>query len=147
MQQRHEASVERQLAGTWKLVSFSRTLVPSGRPAPERPRSGFLNFAPGNRVMTVIVPLDRKAPADLFPTDREVIQLFTGLAAYCGRYAIEGDKLVIHVDTSWNESWTGSRQVRFYALDGKRLTLKTEPSRNTADGQDSVQTQVWEKLV
>lgn len=101
MQQRHAATVERQLAGTWKLVSLSREFVPNGKPAPERPRGGFLNFAPGNRVMTIVVPLDRKAPAEMFPTD---------------------------------------------ALDGRRLTLKTEPSRNTADGQDSVYTQVWEKV-
>jgi hypothetical protein len=146
MQQRHAATVERQLAGTWKLVSLRRELVPSGKPAPERPRGGFLNFAPGNRVMTIVVPLDRKAPADLFPTDQETIHLFTGLVAYAGRYAVEGDKIVIHVDTSWNESWSGTRQVRFYAIDGKHLTLKTEPSRNTADGQDSVYTQVWEKV-
>ena len=146
MQQRHAATVERQLAGTWKLVSLSREFVPSGKPAPERLRSGFLNFAPGNRVMTIVVPLDRKAPAEMFPTDQEMIHLFTGLVAYSGRYAVEGDKIVIDVDTSWNESWTGTRQARLYTLDGKRLMLKTEPSRNTADGQDSVYTQVWEKV-
>jgi hypothetical protein len=146
MQLRHASTVERQLDGTWKLVSLSRTLVPGGKPVSERPRSGFLNFAPGNRMMAIAVPLDRRAPADLFPTDQETIQLFAGLMAYAGRYVIEGDKLVIHVDTSWNESWTGTRQVRLYALEGRRLTLKTEPSRTTADSQDSVETQVWEKV-
>jgi hypothetical protein len=146
MQQRHAATVERQLVGTWKLVSLSRELLPGGKPAPERPRNGFLNFAPGNRMMAMVVPRDRKAPAEMFPTDQEMIHLFTGLVAYCGRYAVEGDTIVTHVDMSWNQSWTGTRQVRFYTLEGKRLMLKTGPSRNTADGQDSVHTQVWEKV-
>ncbi len=146
MQQRHAATIERQLIGTWKLVSLSRQLVPSGKPAPERPRTGYLNFAPGNRVMTIVAPLDRKAPAETFPTDQEMIRLFSGLVAFAGRYAVDGDKITIDVDMSWNESWTGTRQVRSFAIDGRRLTLRTEPARNTADGQDSIYTQMWEKV-
>jgi hypothetical protein len=146
MQQLHTTTIERQLAGTWKLVSLTRELVPSGKPAPEPPRTGFLNFAPGNRMITIVVPVDRKPAADIFPTDRETIHLFTGLVAYAGTYAVEADKIIIYVDTSWNQSWTGTKQARYYKLDGRRLTFKTEPSRSTADGQDSVYTQVWEKV-
>jgi hypothetical protein len=146
MRQRHAAMVERQLAGTWTLVSLSRTLATSGKPLAERPRRGFLNFAPGNRMMTITVARDRRPPTALFPTDRETIQLFSGLIAYAGSYAVDGDRIVIDVDTSWNESWSGSRQVRFFAIEGRRLTLRTEPARSTADAEDSIDTQVWEKI-
>src|SRR5262245_44925179 len=146
MQERHTTTVERQLAGSWKLVSFRREVMPSRKPAPERARSGYLTFAPGRRMMTIVVPLDRKRPTDNFPTDQETIALFAGLVAYAGTYAVEGDKLAIDVDTSWNQTWTGTRQIRSFHIDGRRLTLTTPPRRVTADGQDCVDTEVWEKV-
>jgi hypothetical protein len=45
------------------------------------------------------------------------------MVAYSGRYTIEGDKVVHHVDISWNESWTGTDQVRFLNLEGDKLTV------------------------
>jgi hypothetical protein len=48
------------------------------------------------------------------------------MSAYAGTYAA-GEKVVHHVDTSWNGSWTGTDQVRFYKLDGETLTITTAP--------------------
>jgi hypothetical protein len=42
---------------------------------------------------------------------------------YAGTYTVNGEAVLYHVDISWNQSWTGMHQVRFYKLDGDILTL------------------------
>jgi hypothetical protein len=58
---------------------------------------------------------------------------------------VEGEKVVRHVDVSWNESWTGTDQVRFVKLDGDTLTIKTAPSKHAITGFDAVSVLVWER--
>src|SRR5215217_4791888 len=98
------------------------------------------------RVMSILVPKDRKKPAADVPTDLERIALHKSLIAFAGHYAIEPGRIVIQVEISWNEAWSGTEQIRFYALDGDRMTLRTEPHRSATDGYDSVYIQEWEKI-
>jgi hypothetical protein len=137
---------ESDLLGTWKLVSLRRRHAPTGEEIADHPRTGFITFAPGARMMTILVWADRAAPAGEIPTDMERIALHKSVIAFAGDYRIHPDRLVFNVDVSWNESWTGSQQVRFCRIDGDRMTLTTEPHRSSTDGIDSVFTQVWEKL-
>jgi hypothetical protein len=51
------------------------------------------------------------------------------MAAYSGRYTVEREKVVHHVDVSWNEAWTGADQVRFVKVVGDRLTITTAPAK------------------
>jgi hypothetical protein len=60
-------------------------------------------------------------------TDEEKVKLLESMSAYAGTYTADGDKVVHHVDTSWNGPWTGTDQVRFYKLDGDTLTITTAP--------------------
>jgi hypothetical protein len=77
--------------------------------------------------------------------DAERIALHWSLISFAGRYTIHPDRLVFDVEISWNQSWTGSQQVRFCRFDGNRMTLTTEPHRANTDGRDSVFIQAWEK--
>jgi hypothetical protein len=43
--------------------------------------------------------------------------------AYSGTYRVEADRFITKVDVSWNESWTGTEQVRFFEVDGDRLDI------------------------
>jgi Lipocalin-like domain len=137
---------EQQLIGTWKLVGLTRTLVATGEQIPDHPRKGFITFAPDHRMMTILVWADRAAPAGEIPTDRERIALHRSLISFAGTYRIMPDRLIFHVDISWNEAWTGSEQLRFCTFAGNRMTLVTEPHRSATDGEESVFTQVWEKM-
>ncbi len=65
-------------------------------------------------------------------------RFFRSMVAHSGTYSVEGACLVHHVDTSWNEAWTGTDQVRNYKLDGERLVLVDGPSPNTRTGKKSV---------
>jgi hypothetical protein len=68
------------------------------------------------------------------------------MAAYAGSYTINANQIIHRPDASWNETWTGTDQVRDYKFDGERLMLATAPSPNPFTGQMSVRTLTWEKV-
>ncbi len=136
------------LPGTWKLRSHIREDVETGdksHPFGTQP-VGYLNYSPDGRMMVMFVSDNRKAPAEPVPTDPEMIALFKTVIAYAGAYNIEGNRVTHNVDVSWDEAWTGTKQTRFFKLDGKLLTLTSAPLRNRQDGRMSVFTLVWEKI-
>jgi hypothetical protein len=67
------------------------------------------------------------------------------MIAYSGRYTVEGEKMVHHVDVSWVESTTGTDLVRFFKVEGDKLTLKTAPAKNSATGTEVVDVLVFER--
>ena len=67
--------------------------------------------------------------------------------AYAGTYTADGEKVVHHVDVSWNQSWTGTDLVRFYKLDGNTLTITTARAQNAIDGEEGEFVLVWEKVL
>jgi hypothetical protein len=138
-------TVEEQLTGTWRLASLRRE-TPAGEDIPDRPRNGLLTFAPGRRVMLMLTWADRKPPVGDLPTPAERAALHESLIAFAGRYSIAGDRLVFHIEMSWNEAWTGHDHPRSFILDGDRLTLRTDPRPSALDGRESIYTQVWEKI-
>lgn len=72
--------------------------------------------------------------------------LFDSLCAYSGRYRLEGDKLITAVDTSWNEVWNGTDQARTWSLEGKRLSLVTDPAPSPFNpNQTAVFRVVWDQ--
>jgi hypothetical protein len=107
---------------------------------------GFITYGADGRVMTIVVDSGRKKPAANVATAAEAEALFRSMAAYAGTYTVKGNQ-VIHVpDVSWNETWTGTDQIRDYKFDGERLLLATAPSPNPYTGKMSVRTLAWEKV-
>jgi hypothetical protein len=58
------------------------------------------------------------------------------VVAYAGTYTRIGNRLIHHVDISWNEIWTGTDQAREFVFDGKHLLLKTPPTPSPIDGRE-----------
>jgi hypothetical protein len=56
-------------------------------------------------------------------SDADAVALFRSMLAYTGKYRVDGNKFITKVDASWNESWTGTDQERFYELDGDHLDI------------------------
>jgi len=52
------------------------------------------------------------------------------MISYSGKYTVDAEKFISAPDVSWNESYIGREQVRYYKLDGNRLFTRTaeEPS-------------------
>lgn len=126
------------LLGTWRLKSFVREDVATGvrRPALGEHPEGYVGYAPDGRMYALFVAAGRIVPAGDQPTDAERAALFKSMLAYAGTYTIAGDKVIHHIDAAWNNARLGSDQVRFFKLDGDRLTLTTERNKNPIDGSE-----------
>jgi hypothetical protein len=143
-------SVQQEILGTWKLVSYVREEVASGAKSDVMGAhpSRYINYGRDGRMMVMIVGGERKKPAGAVATPEEAQALLTSMLAYAGTYTIDTQaKIVVHhVEISWDQSRTGTDQVRSYELEGKQITLTTEPSADPATGKTTVRTLVWEKL-
>ena len=99
-------------------------------------------------MMVIIVGSDRKKPAGAVAMPDEAETLIKSMLAYAGTYAIDPQAKTVthHVDISWDQSRTGTDQVRTYKLESNHFTLTTEPSTDPATGKQTVRTLVWERL-
>ena len=136
------------LLGTWKLQSFTTEDLTNGEKTDlfgAHP-DGYLSYGSDGRMHAILLKEGRKAPLGVVPTDAERIELYSGLSAYAGTYSIEGDLVSHHVDASWNESWTGTVQVRQFRIDGQYLYIRTLPDTNPVTGKHSTSLLVWVKV-
>jgi Lipocalin-like domain len=111
-----------RLLGFWRLVSFQRRFEDTGEvidvygPGPR----GAIVFGAG-RMAVVIAASGRAPPED----EAGMASAFRGMMAYTGRYTVEQDRIVTEVGAAWHPAWEDTRQPRFFALEGDRLTLTT----------------------
>jgi len=109
------------LRGCWRLISqHGETQGTNEREYVfgERP-FGRLVLTPDGHMIALLVAKDRKEGK----SDSDQAALFRSMLAYTGTYRVEGDRIIVKVDASWNEAWTETDQVRFYKLDGDRLDI------------------------
>jgi hypothetical protein len=139
---------ENPIIGTWKLQSLIYEATATGQrssPFGDHP-VGYLSYSADGRMHAIGVVEDRPKPRDLVPTDEEKVKLQESMFAYAGTYTADGEKVVHHVDISWNQSWTGKDQVRFYKLDGDTLTIRAARSESPFDGEEGEFVLVWSKV-
>jgi hypothetical protein len=141
-------STKERMIGTWRLVttviedlSTGEKTNPWGGDA-----LGYINYGPDGRMIVINARSGRDKPQGPVPTDAEAADLFKSMLAYAGTYTVDGDVVTHHVDISWNEAWTGTRQVRKARFDGNRVHLSADPALDVASGKMSVRTITWEKL-
>jgi hypothetical protein len=140
---------DRALIGTWKLKSFVREITGTGErfDAMGAHPQGYLNYTRDGHVSVITVAAERIKPREAVPSASERAQLYNSMVAYAGTYTVlEGNKVVHHVDISWNGAWTGTDQVRFFTLDGDTLTIKTAPNKSPLDGREGVAILVWQRV-
>jgi hypothetical protein len=133
---------QQSLVGTYKIVSqvtdIGGTLIENLGKAPH----GYLVLTP-TRWIAFYTAESRK-----FGTSGpEKAALLDTLTGWSGLYRVEGGKIVIAVDASWTEVWTGKDQVRHWTLSGNRLTLASDRQPHPRDPSKTVIVrQVWEKV-
>jgi hypothetical protein len=133
----------KQLVGSWKLSSWAIQIIGGELTEPfgANPK-GRAVFTPNGYVAFVIVAANRKPATN----DAESAALLKTLVAYTGKFTIDGDKFTTKVDISWNELFTGQDQVRFFNLQGDRLTIRTpEQASAVYPGKLVVGTLIWER--
>ena len=130
------------LVGTYKLVSNDLRL--DGVPIQPMGKSqhGWLVITP--KVVVQFFTADGRKPG---ATPEAKVALFDSLSAWAGPYRLEGNRMLIDVDTAWTEVWAGKQQVRTYEVQGKRLTLVVAPQpSSTQPGKTLTSRSVWEKV-
>jgi len=139
--------VAQKLIGTWRLISFKVQVVGESTDGPRDMLGsqpfGRIIMAPEHTMAAYIAKEDRKGP----PTnDAEAAALLSSMNAYTGRYRIEGDKFITTVDGAWNEIFKAREQVRYFALDGDELTIRTpEQPSATLPGKRVISTLQWKR--
>jgi hypothetical protein len=141
-------AAENPLLGTWKLKSFVREVAATGERYNERGEhpNGYLGYTADGRMYAIMTWDNRANPHDVVATNEERIKLYGTMISYAGTYTVDAEKVIHHVDISWNQAWTGTDQVRFYKLEGNTLTITSAPALNPTDGRQGRSILVWEKL-
>ena len=133
------------LVGVWKLKSFSLQVL-GEQPTDifgEHP-IGYLILTVEGRMMTIITRADRK-PAT---TVDERAALLDSMVGYTGRYRVEHDRIIIRPDVAWNEIYSGTEQIRYYTLNGNKLSIRTaEQLSAVLPGKKVVATLTYEREV
>ena len=123
----------RNLVGTWKLVSASTSTAKGEKdnnPYGQNP-VGFLTYTADGR-MSVLITDDARKPLSV--ADRvaapaeERAAAFATLLAYAGRYTLNGNKVIHHVEAASIPNWVGTDFVRTLDFQGEQLILRTSPT-------------------
>jgi len=144
-----ESDMRNELVGTWKLVSTEETL----KDGTTRPflafgshGKGFLMYQADGYMCAQLVNPDRPKWVDpVHPTAEEKSAAADGSFAYCGRYEIDAkNKRIIHLpEVATDPGYVGSRQIRPYHLEGRRLILSDVEKDDPAVARWKI---VWEKV-
>jgi hypothetical protein len=134
------------LLGSWRMSSWTYEIVDTGekRDAFGPHPHGWIVYAP-ERVMVLVLNRSRKKPSEPVPTSEEKLALYDSMFAYSGTYTVQSDRVIHHLDLSWNEAWTGTEQVRFCRIEGDTLTYTSAPAKNPIDGGEVVHTVKFER--
>ena len=130
---------ENPLVGTWRLKSFVREVAGTGErynQLGEHP-DGYLQYGADGRMLVFFVS-DQQPRPTAEPTDAERIQLHKAMLAYGGTYDLSPGRVVHHIDIEWDGRRLGTDQVRFYAVSGDTLSLRTEPNKSPVDQREGV---------
>jgi hypothetical protein len=128
------------LLGTWKIVSWQREIIATGEkvdPSLGPSPVGYLSYCADGRMFALAVKRDRPPAAGTVPTNDEKLRWFDSMLAYAGTYMLHDDRVVHHLDASWNQKWTGTDQVRFYKLVGDDLNISAH-IKDPLTGQDVI---------
>jgi Lipocalin-like domain len=131
------------LVGVWKLVSWQ--VIADNQPPQNvfglHPK-GYLVLTREGRAIALTTAESRKSGMG----DAERAELHKSMLAYSGRYRIEGNDFITHVDVSWNEEWNGTEQRRHFRLDGDKLFIETAPAPSIVfPGKTDFRRIVWER--
>ena len=133
--------------GTWKMVSFvvergGQISYPRGKDA-----VGYIIYSEDGFMSAVIMPANRpRFAADTLASgsDQEKAAATDSYMSYCGRYEIQGNKVVHHVEASLFPNWIGTDLERTFEFDDDRIILSPPP--RVVDGIKQSSHLTWERI-
>jgi Lipocalin-like domain len=135
-----------RIDGVWKLKKYSRRFLDTGEVRSDMLPQAYILYTPGGFMMSITVEEKRAPPASEVLTDEERVCLFKSIiSAYSGTYVVEGDTVIHDVNLSWNEAWTGTKQMRLFKVTGDALVIETTPRTAGTDTRQFINTLTWER--
>jgi hypothetical protein len=132
------------IAGVWKLKKYSRRFLDTNEVRTDMLPQAYILYTPGGFMMSITVEEKRALPASEVLTDEERVRLFKSIiSAYSGTYVVEGDTVIHDVNLSWNEAWTGTKQMRLFKVTGDELVIETTPRTAGTDTRQFINTLTW----
>lgn len=152
----HSSTQSNPLLGTWALVS-AIALHADGTVDPEVYGSnpvGYITYTEEGRVMVMFARSNRALFSQTIGSPlsselraipvSELAEAFTTFNAYAGRYTLNGNTVIHHIEIASIPNRVGTELVRTFTVDGNRVTLKTSPILH--QGTLQVFELVWEKI-
>jgi Lipocalin-like domain len=141
------SAAEEELYGTYALVRTTFKLIDTGLEETISNEKGFITYTREGRMFVVIVRGERPKPESLAKmSDQQRADLFRSMTAYTGKFKFDGKVVEHDIDVSWNEIWTGTKQIRYARREGNRIILTTPQAPRPLDGKISETTLIWEKV-
>ena len=135
----------KQLVGTWKVVSLITRFDGGDAVEPFGPNpKGRLVLTPEGDWIIILTRADRGPAKNI----EEKGALLDSMLAYSGKYTVDGNRMVIRVDVSWNEIYSGANQnqTRFFSIESDRLIIRSpEIVSAVRPGQKAVATLTLER--
>src|SRR5215470_18495148 len=135
--------------GAWRLLSFeARTSsgevsYPLGRDA-----VGLLLYGRDGYMAVTVMRVDRAhfKSTNIWEaaSPEEKLAAFDSYSSYCGRYEVQNDKIIHHIELSLFPNWSGQGQERYFEFAGDRLTLRTPPT--TVGGVEQTAIAIWQRV-
>jgi len=112
-----------RLTGTWRVISVDTEFRSSGKrePAFGPDPNGIFVFTAEGRAIALIAARERQ-PGDSL---EQLAGLYRTMMAYSGPFRIEEDRLIVDVDISSNQAWTGGAQERFIKIADDSMEMVT----------------------
>lgn len=137
-----------EIVGTWRLVSWENRTLEGERDFPMGDDArGYIGYTADGRMFVQITARGRTPFADGDPlggTTEERAAAAVTQIAYCGRYTLQGDRVIHHAELSSFPNWEGVDQERFMTIEGDRLELST--GEMMIEGEIKTAHLIWERV-
>lgn len=98
---------------------------------------GYIAYHADGRMMATVFRRNRLNSSQTEWTESEKAQLFDDMLAYVASYTLEEDRVIHHVDGSWNPNWHGDLS-RPFVLEGERLVISGAPGIDPKTGEEVI---------
>ena len=133
------AMADGKLAGNYTLVSISQTTADGKKAEPFGPNPvGMMVLGADGRYINLV----RRPELPKFASNNrmqgtpdEMKAVVEGLNAHYGKYALEGDAIMFHIERGSYPNWDGTTQKRIYKVEGDvlRYVVPTASGGGTAE--------------
>jgi hypothetical protein len=130
------------------MISWTREAIATGEitDAMGADPIGYITYQADGRMMALVVSRHRAKLKGSMPTNDEKVALFDSMLAYAASYTLEDDRVIHHVDASWNPAWGLADLIRPYTLEGDTLVISGAPGQDPTTGEEVIYRMEFRKV-